>query len=160
MPSNLTNELIEKFTRFRQDLYDCFGARQEGKQIWRPMWLSVFGQRRHQLTAEQSWQDIKLLKKGQKGVESQRSLPEKLSASHLGGDFSCPIRHWARFILFNLRVGSRVAFANTFSFCPKSKLIGALDNLRPWNWNNKLTSLLPISFLLLHNLFGKIPSQN
>ncbi len=29
MPSNLTNELIEKFTRFRQDLYDCFGARQD-----------------------------------------------------------------------------------------------------------------------------------
>ena len=29
---------------------------EEGKQIWRPMWLSVFGQRRHQLTAEQSWQ--------------------------------------------------------------------------------------------------------
>ena len=29
MPSNLTNELIEKFTRFRQDLYDCFDARQD-----------------------------------------------------------------------------------------------------------------------------------
>ncbi len=32
MSSNLTNELnelIEKFTRFRQDLYDCFDARQD-----------------------------------------------------------------------------------------------------------------------------------
>ena len=28
----------------------------EGKQVWRPMWLSVFGQRRQQLTAEESWQ--------------------------------------------------------------------------------------------------------
>ncbi len=29
---------------------------EEGKQIWRPMWLSLFGQRRHQLTAAESWQ--------------------------------------------------------------------------------------------------------
>ena len=32
MSSNLTNELngsIEKFTHFRQDLYDCFDARQD-----------------------------------------------------------------------------------------------------------------------------------
>ena len=29
---------------------------EEGKQIWRPMWLSVFGQRRHQLSPENSWQ--------------------------------------------------------------------------------------------------------
>ena len=29
---------------------------ESGKQIWRPMWLSVFGQRRHQLNAENSWQ--------------------------------------------------------------------------------------------------------
>ena len=28
----------------------------QGKQIWRPMWLSVFGQRRQQLTAAESWQ--------------------------------------------------------------------------------------------------------
>ncbi len=29
---------------------------QEGKQIWRPMWLIVMGQRRHQLTTQESWQ--------------------------------------------------------------------------------------------------------
>ena len=28
----------------------------EGKVVWRPMWLSVFGQRRHQLSAEEAWQ--------------------------------------------------------------------------------------------------------
>ena len=27
-----------------------------GKTVWKPMWLSVFGQRRHQLTGAQSWQ--------------------------------------------------------------------------------------------------------
>lgn len=29
---------------------------ESGKAIWRPMWLSVFGQCRHQLKAEESWQ--------------------------------------------------------------------------------------------------------
>ena len=29
---------------------------EEGKALWRPMWLSVFGQGRHQLTAEEGWQ--------------------------------------------------------------------------------------------------------
>ena len=30
---------------------------ESGKQVWRrPMWLSVFGQLRHQLSAENSWQ--------------------------------------------------------------------------------------------------------
>ena len=29
---------------------------EEGKQVWRPMWLIVIGQRRQQLTAEESWQ--------------------------------------------------------------------------------------------------------
>ncbi len=29
---------------------------ESGKQMWRPMWLSVFGQRRHQCQAEESWQ--------------------------------------------------------------------------------------------------------
>ncbi|MDJ0592642.1 MAG: transposase [Pleurocapsa sp. MO_226.B13] len=29
MPSNLTNKLSEKFTRFRQDLYNCFNSRQD-----------------------------------------------------------------------------------------------------------------------------------
>ena len=29
---------------------------EEEKQIWRPMWLTVFGQRRHQLLAEEGWQ--------------------------------------------------------------------------------------------------------
>ena len=28
----------------------------EGKVVWRPMWLSLFGQRRHQLSAEEGWQ--------------------------------------------------------------------------------------------------------
>ena len=29
---------------------------EEGKTLWRPMWLSVFGQDRYQLTAEEGWQ--------------------------------------------------------------------------------------------------------
>ncbi len=29
---------------------------EQGKQVWRPMWLIVIGQRRQQLTAEESWQ--------------------------------------------------------------------------------------------------------
>ncbi len=29
---------------------------EQGKAVWRPMWLSVFGQRRHKLTALDSWQ--------------------------------------------------------------------------------------------------------
>ncbi len=29
MVKNQSNELIEKFTQFRQDLYDCFDARQD-----------------------------------------------------------------------------------------------------------------------------------
>ncbi len=29
---------------------------EEGKQVGRPMWLIVIGQRRQQLTAEESWQ--------------------------------------------------------------------------------------------------------
>lgn len=37
-------------------LIQILATDESGKQIWQPMWLSVFGQRRHQLSAENSWQ--------------------------------------------------------------------------------------------------------